>query len=129
MKKPGARCFETARAFLPAIPFTIPSQTDWRAAFSASVSNYPSGHATSYTGVGDPYFPFRKILGLLTGDVESMLAAGAISTEQARHLWRGLRATNRKRVKTSPIWLMPITGSSLSKRSLLEINTLRRQYG
>ena len=46
------------------------------------------GNCSAYTGVGDPYLPFREILGQLTGDVERRWAAGALSTEGARRLWR-----------------------------------------
>lgn len=45
------------------------------------------GHCNAYTGFGDPYLPFREILGLLTGDVEALWAARAITTEHARRLW------------------------------------------
>jgi predicted ATPase/DNA-binding XRE family transcriptional regulator len=46
-----------------------------------------SGNCNAYTGVGDPYLPFREVLGLLTGDVQARWAAGAINREQARRLW------------------------------------------
>jgi predicted ATPase/DNA-binding SARP family transcriptional activator len=49
-----------------------------------------SGNCHAYTGIGDPYHPFRKALRLLTGDVESTWAAGAISREHARRLWQTL---------------------------------------
>ena len=45
------------------------------------------GHSNAHTGFGDPYLPFREILGLLTGDVEAQWAAGAMSKEQAYRLW------------------------------------------
>ena len=45
-----------------------------------------SGNGNAHTGIGDPYLPFREVLGLLTGDVEARWAAGAISREQARRL-------------------------------------------
>jgi DNA-binding SARP family transcriptional activator/predicted ATPase len=46
-----------------------------------------SGDCSAYTGIGDPYLPFRMILELLTGDVEARWAAGTIRAEQARRLW------------------------------------------
>jgi adenylate cyclase len=46
------------------------------------------GNCDAYTGSGDPYLPFREILAQLTGDVESRWAAGALSAEGARRLWR-----------------------------------------
>jgi len=45
------------------------------------------GNCNAYTGEGDPYLPFREILGLLTGDIDALWAAGAISREHAHRLW------------------------------------------
>lgn len=47
------------------------------------------GNCNAQTGIGDPYLPFREILGQLTGDVDAKLAQGAITAENARRL-RGL---------------------------------------
>ena len=41
-----------------------------------------------YTGLDDPFLPFRQILTTLVGDVEPQWAAGAISRQQAERLWR-----------------------------------------
>jgi len=49
-----------------------------------------SGNCNAYTGIGDPYLPFRELLQLLTGDVEARWAAGAITAEHARRLWNML---------------------------------------
>ncbi|MFO7742350.1 MAG: tetratricopeptide repeat protein, partial [Anaerolineae bacterium] len=48
------------------------------------------GNCSAYAGVGDPYLPFRHLLGMLTGDVEARWAAGAIARDHARRLWRAL---------------------------------------
>ena len=45
------------------------------------------GNCNAYTGIGDPYLPFREILGQLTGDVEAKLVSGAITQTHARRLW------------------------------------------
>jgi DNA-binding SARP family transcriptional activator/predicted ATPase len=45
------------------------------------------GNCDAFTGVGDPYLPFRELLELLTGDVEARWASGAMSREHARRLW------------------------------------------
>jgi predicted ATPase/DNA-binding SARP family transcriptional activator len=45
------------------------------------------GNCNAYTGIGDPYLPFREVLELLTGDVEARWAAGAVGQEHARRLW------------------------------------------
>jgi len=46
------------------------------------------GNCNAYTGIGDPYLPFREILELLTGDIEGRWAAGAMSRTYAERLWR-----------------------------------------
>jgi tetratricopeptide (TPR) repeat protein len=46
-----------------------------------------SGNCNAYTGIGDPYLPFREIMGMLTGDVESLREAGVIGQTQANRLW------------------------------------------
>jgi DNA-binding SARP family transcriptional activator/Tfp pilus assembly protein PilF len=48
------------------------------------------GNCSAYSGVGDPYLPFRNLLAMLTGDVEARWAAGAISRDHARRLWKAL---------------------------------------
>jgi DNA-binding SARP family transcriptional activator len=45
------------------------------------------GNCNAYSGMGDPYLPFREVLAMLTGDVEGRWSAGVISTEQTRRLW------------------------------------------
>ncbi len=47
-----------------------------------------SGVCSALTGIGDPYLPFRDILGMLTGDVETRWEAGAITRDHALRLWR-----------------------------------------
>ena len=49
-----------------------------------------SGNCNAYTGIGDPYLPFREILELLTGNVEARWAAGTITKDHARRLWNQL---------------------------------------
>lgn len=44
------------------------------------------GNCNAHTGFGDPYLPFREILGQLTGDYKTKLAQGAITRENARRL-------------------------------------------
>ena len=46
-----------------------------------------------FTGISDPYLPFREVLRLLSGDVESGLSAGTLSRDQALRLWRLLPQT------------------------------------
>jgi ABC-type oligopeptide transport system substrate-binding subunit/DNA-binding SARP family transcriptional activator len=65
------------------------------------------GHCNAYTGVGDPYLPFRDVMAMLSGDVEQAWASGAITREGARRLWR----------------LMPHTAQALADhgRDLVEV--------
>jgi tetratricopeptide (TPR) repeat protein len=49
-----------------------------------------SGNCNAYTGIGDPYLPFREILELLSGDVEARWAAGTITKDHALRLWNKL---------------------------------------
>jgi oligopeptide transport system substrate-binding protein len=57
-----------------------------------SLNAYPEllmaeGHCSAYSGVGDPYLPFREIMSMLTGDVETKWVKGAITRENALRLW------------------------------------------
>ena len=45
------------------------------------------GNCSDYTGAGDPYLPFRDVMGMLTGDVETRWASSAITQVHARRLW------------------------------------------
>jgi DNA-binding SARP family transcriptional activator len=60
------------------------------------------GNCNAYTGIGDPYLPFREILEFLTGDVESRWVAGAITREHALRLWENLPLTAQALVEVGP---------------------------
>lgn len=60
------------------------------------------GSCNAHTGMGDPYLPFREMMGLLTGDVESKWAAGAISREYATRLWNLLPISAQALVDVGP---------------------------
>lgn len=49
-----------------------------------------NGNCNAYSGVGDSYLPFREVMGMLTGDIESLWEAGAVTTGQARRSWASL---------------------------------------
>jgi predicted ATPase/class 3 adenylate cyclase len=51
-----------------------------------------SGNCNAYSGVGDPYLPFREVLSMLSGEVEARWVAGIMGTLQARRLWKALPA-------------------------------------
>jgi ABC-type oligopeptide transport system substrate-binding subunit/DNA-binding SARP family transcriptional activator len=44
------------------------------------------GNNNAHTGVGDPYLPFREVLGLLSGDAQMAGSRSVISPENARRL-------------------------------------------
>jgi adenylate cyclase len=48
------------------------------------------GNCSAISGAGDPYLPFREVMAMLTGDVESRWQAGTISRDHARRLWGAL---------------------------------------
>jgi DNA-binding SARP family transcriptional activator/predicted ATPase len=60
------------------------------------------GNSNAYTGIGDPYLPFRQILQRLTGDVEAQWAAGTVTTKHARRLWHMLPLAAQELVEVGP---------------------------
>ncbi len=46
-----------------------------------------SGRCSAYAGVGDPYLPYRDLMAMLTGEVEGLWDAGAITPDHAQRLW------------------------------------------
>jgi predicted ATPase len=61
-----------------------------------------SGNCNAYTGVGDPYLPFREILELLSGDVEAGAAAGTLTKDHALRLWKKIPVAVRALVDAGP---------------------------
>jgi oligopeptide transport system substrate-binding protein len=61
-----------------------------------------SGQCNAFTGSGDPYLPFMDVLAMLTGDVQSRWAAGAISTSQARRAWSALPEVIEALIENGP---------------------------
>lgn len=60
------------------------------------------GNCNAQSGIGDPYLPFREILGLLTGDVEAKLKQRAISEENADRLRRVVVRTGQVLIEVAP---------------------------
>jgi ABC-type oligopeptide transport system substrate-binding subunit/class 3 adenylate cyclase len=61
-----------------------------------------SGGCNAFSGIGDPYLPFREALRMLTGEVEAAWSAGSISTEHARRLWSAIPTTTGVLVDAGP---------------------------
>jgi adenylate cyclase len=60
------------------------------------------GQSDAHTGSGDPFLPFREVLGQLTGDVEAKLAQGSITEENAGRLRRLLGLSGQALVAVGP---------------------------
>jgi len=60
------------------------------------------GNCNAHTGVGDPYLPFREVLEMLTGEVEALWAAGAITHEHTCRLWKFLPIAVQALVQAGP---------------------------
>lgn len=72
-----------------------------------SLAAYPdllavNGNCNAQTGFGDPYLPFREILQMLTGDVETRWAAGALTYAHAQGLWACLSDAVQALVEDGP---------------------------
>jgi len=75
------------------------------------------GNCNAYAGLGDPYLPFRDIFSLLTCDLETRLAAGTLSAEQAHRLWRLLPQTIEALAEYGPDLLDVLaSAAALTKR-------------
>ena len=73
------------------------------------------GKGNANTNAGDPYFPFRQVMELLTGDVEGLWRAGVIDRSQALQLWSLLPTAVRVLIETGP----DLIGPFVSGRQLL----------
>jgi transcriptional regulator with XRE-family HTH domain len=77
-----------------------------------------SGSCNAHTGSGDPYLPFREVLTMLCGDVETRWAGGLISTEHARRLWEAMPLTLPALVEHAPDLLGTfVPGKSVRERA------------
>jgi DNA-binding SARP family transcriptional activator/predicted ATPase len=60
------------------------------------------GNCNAYTGLGDPYLPFREILGMMSGDTETAWAAGAIGGLSGQRLQALVPHTIQALVRSGP---------------------------
>jgi predicted ATPase len=75
------------------------------------------GNCNAQRGRGDPYLPFRELLGLLTGDVEDKLTQGAISVENARRLRKFFNVSGAVLVEHGPVLINTLlSGAKLAGR-------------
>ncbi|MFL7868577.1 MAG: tetratricopeptide repeat protein, partial [Anaerolineales bacterium] len=89
-----------------------------------AMENYPDllvagGKCNAYSGLGDPYLPFREIMTMLTGDVEGRWDAGAISHDHAIRLWGALPTVVQVLLECGPHLLdVLVPSASLLSRSV-----------
>jgi DNA-binding SARP family transcriptional activator/predicted ATPase len=88
------------------------------------------GSCSAYTGIGDPYLPFRQILGLLTGDVEARWVAGVITREYAYRLWNILPLTVQALMQHGPDLIDTfVRRGALRERAALHAHGVRLRTG
>jgi DNA-binding SARP family transcriptional activator/predicted ATPase len=74
------------------------------------------GGGEAYTGLGDPFLPFRDVLALLTCDFERLTIGGGLSREGARRLWGSFAESLEAILDVGP----DLIGSFLSGEALLD---------
>lgn len=75
------------------------------------------GTCNAYSGVGDPYLPFRQILELLTGNLESRPLIGAVSHHEVHRLRSVFPIALRALLETAPELLdIFVSSQSLARR-------------
>jgi adenylate cyclase len=60
------------------------------------------GNCNAFSGVSDPYLPFREVLSQLTGDVKGQYSIAPISSQQAQRLWATAPTTMQRLVDHGP---------------------------
>lgn len=77
-----------------------------------------AGVCNAYSGVGDAYLPFRDVMGMLTGDIESQWSAGVVTRDHALRLWRLLPTMVKTIVDQGPDLLdIFVSSEALAKRT------------
>jgi adenylate cyclase len=78
------------------------------------------GDCNAYSGVGDPYLPFRDVMAMLSGDVEARWDAGAISRDHAQRLWFALPLVVQALLDRGPHLLdVLVPGAALLSRAVI----------
>jgi predicted ATPase/class 3 adenylate cyclase len=77
-----------------------------------------TGNGNALTGIGDPYLPFREVMGMLAGDIEAKRTAGVITREHAHRLWDIMPHTAQALVDQGPDLIdVFVSGSGLLSRA------------
>ena len=61
-----------------------------------------SGSCNAFSGAGDPYLPFREVMGMLSGDVQARWASGLVSGDHARRLWGAIPEVAQALLRRGP---------------------------
>ncbi len=73
------------------------------------------GTCDDYAGMGDPFLPFREVLTMLAGDVESRWSSGSITRDQAVRIWEVSPQAVQALVERGP----DLVGSFVAERTLV----------
>lgn len=73
------------------------------------------GNCNAYTGIGDPYLPFREMIHVIAGEPEVNAASGVLHPDQPRRLELLLPVVLQKLVETAP----DLIGTIIPVQSLL----------
>jgi adenylate cyclase len=77
-----------------------------------------AGSCSAYTGVGDAYQPFRDILEMLAGNLQTRWEMGAIRRAHVERLWRALPVVTSALLENAPDLLQGfISGKELLKQA------------
>ena len=93
----------------------------WRAAEQRPDLLAVSGACDVSTGPGDPYLPFRTVLGMLSGDVQGPWSAGSITREHATRLWRASPAAIEVLAERAPELIGPFVSPDLLRLGLARV--------
>ena len=85
------------------------------------------GRCNAFTGIGDPYQPFRNILQMLSGDLELHWQAGTISKEQASRLWSLMPLTAKTILDAGPNLVDAIISRNYLRERLQITDPQRKQ--
>jgi tetratricopeptide (TPR) repeat protein len=81
---------------------TLAQEFAWRAQKKYPDLVVADGNCNAYTGIGDPYLPFREIMALFSGEGETRGVVQANRREQLRRLWLVSLLTAQALVESGP---------------------------
>jgi tetratricopeptide (TPR) repeat protein len=80
-------------------------------------SIFAVGHCDAFTGMGDPYLPFRELLDMLTGNVEASVAQGSSTNENADRIRKLIQFSGETLIEFGPNLVgLFVPGATLAMR-------------